>query len=104
MHLHHACVEQVSADLDDSALAHLPSGKFTANAGWLTTPAAAYNLTRAAGRLASVFHAKARTGTIRRHLINVPARITSGSRRIVSSGLSRSLARTWMPLCSARPG
>ncbi|MER5616890.1 hypothetical protein [Streptomyces sp. NPDC002215] len=42
MHLDHACVEQVFADLDDSALAHLPSGKFTANAGWLTMAAAAH--------------------------------------------------------------
>ncbi|WP_258044431.1 transposase, partial [Streptomyces sp. SM11] len=69
MHREHACVEQVFADLEDSALGHPPSGKSTANAAWLTLAAAAHNLTRAAGRLASVFHAKARTGTIRRHLI-----------------------------------
>jgi hypothetical protein len=31
-HRQHAQVEQVFADLEDSALAHLPSGKFTANA------------------------------------------------------------------------
>ncbi|MEU3095502.1 IS1380 family transposase [Streptomyces sp. NPDC006967] len=77
MHREHACVEQVFADLEDSALGHLPSGKFTANAAWLTLAAAAYNLTRAAGRLASVFHAKARTGTIRRHLIHIPARLAT---------------------------
>ncbi|MCY0947903.1 IS1380 family transposase [Streptomyces antarcticus] len=82
-HRDHAAVEQVFADLEDSALAHLPSGKFTANAAWLTLAAAAYNLTRAAGHLASVFHARARTGTIRRHLINVPARIARPGRRIV---------------------
>lgn len=82
MHREHAVVEQVFADLEDSALAHLPSGKFTANAAWLTLAATAYNLTRAAGRLASVFHAKARTGTIRRHLVNVPARIATGARRL----------------------
>lgn len=57
MHRDHAAVEQVFADLEDSALAHLPSGMFTANAAWLTLAAAAYNLTRAAGHLASVFHA-----------------------------------------------
>lgn len=82
MHREHAVVEQVFADLEDSALGHLPSGKFTANAAWLTLAAAAYNLTRAAGHLASTFHAKARTGTIRRHLINVPARIATGAPRI----------------------
>ncbi|WP_434481646.1 IS1380 family transposase [Streptomyces sp. NBC_01340] len=39
MHRGHACLEQVFADLEDSALAHLPSGKFTANAAWLTLAA-----------------------------------------------------------------
>ncbi|WP_051835731.1 transposase [Streptomyces sp. NRRL WC-3549] len=83
MHRAHAAVEQVFADLEDSALAHLPSGKFTANTAWLTLAAAAYNLTRAAGRLASISHAKARAGTIRRHLVHIPARIARPGRRIV---------------------
>ncbi|MDT3727798.1 IS1380 family transposase [Streptomyces sp. DSM 41972] len=82
MHREHAVVEQVFADLEDSALGHLPSGKFTANAAWLTLAATACNLTRAAGHLASTFHARARTGTIRRHLINIPARIATGARRV----------------------
>jgi hypothetical protein len=34
-HRQHAIVEQVIADLKDSALAHLPSGVFAANAAWL---------------------------------------------------------------------
>jgi hypothetical protein len=34
----------------------------------------ALNLTRAAGALASLFHARATTATIRRQLINIPAR------------------------------
>ncbi|MGX4694776.1 transposase [Streptomyces sp. JNUCC 63] len=88
MHREHAQVEQDFADLEDSALARLPSGKFTANSprggppAWLALAATAYNLTRAAGRLASAFHAKARTGTIRRHLIHVPARIATKARTI----------------------
>jgi hypothetical protein len=82
-HREHAIIEQVNADLKDSALAHLPSGSFTANAAWLTLAAIAYNLTRAAGAVASVFHATARTGTIRRHLITLPARIAHRSRRII---------------------
>lgn len=45
-HRGHAVVEQVIADLKNSALAHLPSGKFTANAAWLVTAAIAFNLTR----------------------------------------------------------
>ncbi|MFC3348848.1 IS1380 family transposase, partial [Streptomyces echinoruber] len=30
----------------------------------------------------SVFHARARTGTIRRHLISIPARIATSARRL----------------------
>jgi hypothetical protein len=58
-HRDHAIVEQVIADLKDSALAHLPSGHFNANAAWLGCAAIAHNLTRAAGALASTFHARA---------------------------------------------
>ena len=39
------------ADLKDSALAHLPSGRFTANAAWLVLAVIAFNLTRAAATL-----------------------------------------------------
>jgi hypothetical protein len=55
-------------------MAHLPSGSFPANAAWLTLAAMAHNLTRAAGCLASAFHAKARGATIRADLIDVAAR------------------------------
>jgi hypothetical protein len=81
-HRAHAIIEQVIADMKDSAAAHLPSGRFAANAAWFTLAALAFNLTRAAGTLASRFHARARTATIRRHLITVPARITHSARRI----------------------
>ena len=82
-HREHAIIEQVNADLKDSALAHLPSGSFTANAVWLACAAIAHNLTRAAGCLASRMHARARTGTIRQQLVAVPARIARRARRII---------------------
>jgi hypothetical protein len=82
-HREHAIIEQVNSDLKDSAMAHMPSGSFAANAAWLALAGIAHNLTRAAGCLASLFYAKARTGTIRRHLITVPARIARRSRRII---------------------
>jgi len=44
--------------------------------------AIAFNLTRAAGTLASTFHAKATTATIRTQLINVPARLARSARRL----------------------
>jgi hypothetical protein len=74
-------VEQVFADLNTSALAHFPSGRFAANAAWLTLAALTHNLLRAAGCLTSVFHAKARTNTIRRHLVHIAARITRSARK-----------------------
>jgi hypothetical protein len=82
-HRGHAIIEQVIADLKNSALAHLPSGLFTANAAWLVLAAIAFNLTRAAGCLASAFHARATTATIRVQLINVPARLARSARRLV---------------------
>ncbi|MCX4647484.1 IS1380 family transposase [Streptomyces sp. NBC_01446] len=81
-HRRHAVVEQVIADVKNGPFAHAPSGHFQANAAWLALSALAHNLTRAAGTLASAFHAKATTGTIRDHLINVPARLARSARRL----------------------
>jgi len=82
-HRAHAIVEQVIADLKASALAQLPSGSFSANGAWLVLAAITFNLTRAAGALASVFHAKATTATIRQQLIVVPGRLARSARRLV---------------------
>jgi hypothetical protein len=89
-HRHHAVIEQVIADGKAGPLAHLPSGTFNANAAWLILWAMSYNLLRAAGALASVFHAKATTATIRAHLIHLPARIARSARR-----LTLRLPRRW---------
>ena len=62
---HHAIIEQVNADLEDSALAHLPPGKFTANAAWLVLATIAFNL-------AGAMRGKARTRTSRHHLTAQP--------------------------------
>ncbi|MDG3009604.1 IS1380 family transposase [Rhodococcus sp. D2-41] len=89
-HRHHAIIEQVHADLKNSALAHLPSSSFSANGAWLVLATMAFNLTRAAATLAGGKLAKAATATIRRTLIAVPARIASSSRR-----LTLHLPRAW---------
>ena len=75
-------IEQVFADLNSSALAHFPSGKFHANAAWLTLAALTHNLTRALGCLAGGRHARQRTTTLRRLLVTVPARVARSARRI----------------------
>jgi hypothetical protein len=82
IHRGHAIIEQVHADLKDSALAHLPSGRFAANAAWLVLAVMAFNLTRAAAAITATGLARARTATIRRTLVTVPARIASSARRL----------------------
>jgi hypothetical protein len=82
-HRRHAIIENVHADLKASALAHLPSGVFTANAAWLVCAVMAFNLTRAAASVTTApALARAVTATIRRKLINVPARIATSARRL----------------------
>ncbi len=74
-HRQHAIVESVFADLIDGPWAHLPSSRFSSNAAWTVLAAIIHNLLRAAGTLAAPHLAKARGATLRRHLVNVPARI-----------------------------
>ena len=75
--------EQVNADLKNNALAHMPSGKFTANAAWLVCAVMAFNLTRTAGVVAAGALARATTATIRHQIIAVAARVVRRSRRLV---------------------
>ncbi|ANG86901.1 hypothetical protein A8L33_15065 (plasmid) [Microbacterium aurantiacum] len=57
---------------------------FTANSAWLVLAVIAFNLTRAAGLIADRAGrlARATTATIRRTLIQVPARLARSARRI----------------------
>ena len=80
-HRQHAIIETVFADLIDGPLAHLPSGRFGANSAWVLCAAIAHNLLRAAGVLAGGAHAVARGATLRRKIINVPARLARPQRR-----------------------
>jgi Transposase DDE domain group 1 len=81
-HRGHAIIEQINADLIAGPLAHLPSGRFSANDAWLTCAAIAHNLTRAAGHLAAGTYTHARPATIRTRIINVAARIAHRARTI----------------------
>ena len=75
-HRRHAIIETTFADLIDGPWTHMPSGIFPANAAWTVLSAIAHNLLRAAGALAAPHLSKARGATLRRQLVNVPARIT----------------------------
>ncbi len=81
-HRRHAIIETVFADLIDGALAHMPSGRFSANSAWAICAAITHNLMRAASTLTdSTTMALARGQTLRRQIINVPARLARPQRR-----------------------
>ena len=80
-HRRHAIIETVFADLIDGPLAHIPSGHFGANSAWILCAAIAHNLLRAAATLAGKHHAVARGATLRRNIINIPARLARPQRR-----------------------
>ena len=80
-HRQHAIIETVFADLIDGPLAHLPSGRFGANSAWILCAAIAHNLLRAVGVLAGDQHTRARGSTLRRKIVNVPARLARPQRR-----------------------
>jgi hypothetical protein len=104
-HRRHAIIEQVIADLKNGPLAHLPSGRFSANGAWLVLAAIAFNLTRAAGTLASIFHARATTATIRRQLITIPARVVRSARRVrLRLPTHWPWAEHWLDLLTAATG
>jgi hypothetical protein len=80
-HRQHAIIETVFADLIDGPLAHMPSGRFGANSAWVLCAAIAHNLLRAAGTLAGAANAVARGSTLRRRIVNIPARLARPQRR-----------------------
>jgi hypothetical protein len=82
-HRQHAIIETVFADLIDGPLAHIPSGRFGANSAWILCAAISHNLLRAAGVLAGDRHARARGSTLRRRIVNIPARLARPQHRPV---------------------
>src|SRR3954454_8079324 len=80
-HRRHAVVEQTIAELKSAGLAHLPSGRFMANAAWLARAVLAHTLGRAVGILASGRLARATAATLRTTLFTMPARLVHSARR-----------------------
>lgn len=85
-HRRHAIIETVFSDLIDGPLAHMPSGRFAANCAWVLCAAIAHNLLRAAATLIDKSYAVARGATLRRKIINVPARLARPQRRPILHG------------------
>jgi hypothetical protein len=81
IHRRHAIIETVFSDLIDGPLAHMPSGRFGANSAWVLCAAITHNLLRTAGVLAGDRYAVARGATLRRRIVNIPARLVRPQRR-----------------------
>ena len=80
-HRQHAVVELCIRDLKDQALAHFPSGKFTANAAWTVIACLAHNLLRWTSVLGLPRHTIRAARTVRRRLLALPGRLTRTARR-----------------------
>jgi len=81
-HRRHAVVEQVIADLKSAGMAHMPSGRFNANAAWLTLAVMAHNIAHAVGILSGPDLAKSTTATLRRTIFTTPGRLVHSARRL----------------------
>ena len=80
-HREHATVELVIRDLLDQALAHFPSGRFSANAAWTVIAALAHNLHRWTELLGLPGRRRRRARTLRRRLLELPGRLTRTARQ-----------------------
>jgi Transposase DDE domain group 1 len=82
-HRRHAACELAIRDLKAGAgRAHLPSGRFAANAAWLGAATLAHNLIRWTARLGLGSHGEQLVAkTLRRTLLALPGRLTRSGRR-----------------------
>ena len=80
-HRQHAVVELAIRDLKDQALAHFPSGTFTANAAWTVIAALAHNLLRWTQAIGLPQTTTRTARTLRRRLLTIPGRLTRSGRR-----------------------
>jgi hypothetical protein len=81
-HRRHAEVENVIRDLKHGVgLNHLPSGRFAANAAWLTLNILAHNLARWTSRL-GLGETLITTKTLRTRYLDLPGRLTRSARRL----------------------
>jgi hypothetical protein len=79
-HRQHAQVELVIRDLKDQALAHFPSGHYSANSAWTVIACLAHNLGRWTAQI-GLPDPSPRAQTIRRRLFALPGRLTTTARR-----------------------
>jgi Transposase DDE domain group 1 len=80
-HRQHAQVELVIRDLKDQALAHFPSGHYSANSAWTVIACLAHNLARWTSLLGVGDPTPRAARTLRRRLLALPGRLTHSARR-----------------------
>jgi hypothetical protein len=80
-HRDHATIELVIRDLKDQALKRFPSGRYQSNSAWTVIAALAHNLGRWATQIALPNQPVQTAQSRRRHLLQIPGRLTHTSRR-----------------------
>src|SRR5215210_7958097 len=80
-HRQHAQVELVIRDLKDQALAHFPSGHYSANSAWKVIACLAHNLGHWTALLGLTDPTPRAAATMRRRLLALPGRLTRTARR-----------------------
>jgi hypothetical protein len=80
-HRQHAQVELVIRDLKAQALAHFPSGHYSANSAWTVIACLAHNLGRWTNVLGLPGTTPRAAATLRRRLFSLPGRLTRTARR-----------------------
>jgi len=80
-HRDHAVVETHIADLKDGALAHFPSGEFSANSAWCVIACLAHNLARWSAIIGLPGEPRRAGRTFRRRYLRMPGRLTRSGRR-----------------------
>jgi len=80
-HRQHAVVELAIRDLKDQALAHFPSGRYSANSAWTVIAALAHNLLRWTQQIGLPGATTRTARTLRRRLLTLPGRLTRTARQ-----------------------
>ena len=79
-HRQHAQIELVIRDLKDQALAHFPSGHYSANSAWTVIACLAHNLVRWTDTLGLTDPTPRTARTLRTRLFTLPGRLTHTAR------------------------
>ncbi|MCA1701500.1 MAG: IS1380 family transposase, partial [Actinobacteria bacterium] len=80
-HRDHAIVETHIADLKDGALAHFPSGDYSANSAWCVIACLAHNLARWSAIIGLPDEPRRAGRTFRRRYLRMPGRLTRTARK-----------------------